>query len=463
MTLIGRDRQLDVVRELLERARDGQGAGVAVLGPLGSGVSSLLDAAEHEAVDSGLGVLRGAGRRSESHISMALLRELAARDQTGSLARALTAAPADDAPTALQMWAEAAGDLAVIVDDAHLADEPSMVALGYLARRCTHVPVAVIVGGHEPIAELDTIELPALRISELTDVVCGALECERVVAKRIAEVADGSPLVALELAQSLTAAQRRGVAALPEFPLTHAPIRHVFDERIRSFEPPTRRALCVAAAEPTGELRVIAAALRTLGDDVDALEIAEEDGIISITNGVLVFDHSIRRNVAYHQLAAPSRRAAHRALAVALDAPHQAERRAAHLAVGVIDPDEEVAADLEAVAVAAERRHDFAEAARWWKRAGELSPAGPSASRRSARAADAARPRTDPIAGLTRAERRVAEVVGSGATNKESAATLYVSVKTVDAHLQSIYRKLGIRSRAELAVLITRLDTEGET
>ena len=53
---------------------------------------------------------------------------------------------------------------------------------------------------------------------------------------------------------------------------------------------------------------------------------------------------------------------------------------------------------------------------------------------------------------LTSAEYRVALAVSNGATNREAAATLFLSVKTVDFHLQNIYRKLGLRSRTELAV-----------
>ena len=51
---------------------------------------------------------------------------------------------------------------------------------------------------------------------------------------------------------------------------------------------------------------------------------------------------------------------------------------------------------------------------------------------------------------LTTAEKRVARLTASGMTNSEVAAALFVSPKTVEFHLAGIYRKLGIRSRAEL-------------
>jgi DNA-binding CsgD family transcriptional regulator len=54
---------------------------------------------------------------------------------------------------------------------------------------------------------------------------------------------------------------------------------------------------------------------------------------------------------------------------------------------------------------------------------------------------------------LTPSERRVAELAASGKTNRDVAAALFISPKTVEANLGRIYRKLGINSRAELGRL----------
>lgn len=59
------------------------------------------------------------------------------------------------------------------------------------------------------------------------------------------------------------------------------------------------------------------------------------------------------------------------------------------------------------------------------------------------------RPRRDRE--LTGAERRVAALVAGGRTNREVAAQLFTTVATVEAHLTRVYRKVGVRSRTELA------------
>jgi len=60
------------------------------------------------------------------------------------------------------------------------------------------------------------------------------------------------------------------------------------------------------------------------------------------------------------------------------------------------------------------------------------------------------RPRHGAPAGLTDAERRIAELTSEGLTNRQVAAAVFVSPRTVEATLARVYRKLGIGSRAEL-------------
>ena len=63
------------------------------------------------------------------------------------------------------------------------------------------------------------------------------------------------------------------------------------------------------------------------------------------------------------------------------------------------------------------------------------------------------RTRADALSGvgaLTASERRVADLATEGHTNKDIAQLLYVTPKTIEVHLSSVYRKLGIRSRREL-------------
>ena len=80
---------------------------------------------------------------------------------------------------------------------------------------------------------------------------------------------------------------------------------------------------------------------------------------------------------------------------------------------------------------------------------GELSAAGVSSvSSRRLRPSLRAQGAQDV---LTPQELRVAEAVALGMSNREVAAALFLSVKTIEMHLGRVFRKLGVRNRAELA------------
>ncbi|MGW2153951.1 BREX system ATP-binding domain-containing protein [Nonomuraea sp. NPDC001699] len=62
---------------------------------------------------------------------------------------------------------------------------------------------------------------------------------------------------------------------------------------------------------------------------------------------------------------------------------------------------------------------------------------------------------------LTAAERRVAELAASGATNRELAQALSIAVRTVEIHLTSIFRKLDVSGRADLEWVLDALRETG--
>ena len=65
-------------------------------------------------------------------------------------------------------------------------------------------------------------------------------------------------------------------------------------------------------------------------------------------------------------------------------------------------------------------------------------------------------PGGDGLGGLCGREREVADLVALGRTNKEIAAELFLSEKTVESHMSRLFGKLGVRSRAEVAEAVGR-------
>ena len=60
------------------------------------------------------------------------------------------------------------------------------------------------------------------------------------------------------------------------------------------------------------------------------------------------------------------------------------------------------------------------------------------------------------MAALTPRESEVANHVTMGASNREIAAVLFLSEKTIESHLGRIYAKLGVHSRSALTAIVVR-------
>ena len=72
------------------------------------------------------------------------------------------------------------------------------------------------------------------------------------------------------------------------------------------------------------------------------------------------------------------------------------------------------------------------------------------------RAAGARLPRTASGVALTAQEQRIAALVAEGLANKEIAARLVLSTKTVEGHLRNVFEKLGVTSRTQVARVVQR-------
>jgi DNA-binding CsgD family transcriptional regulator len=88
----------------------------------------------------------------------------------------------------------------------------------------------------------------------------------------------------------------------------------------------------------------------------------------------------------------------------------------------------------------------------------DASPWAERAARELQATARTSRLRDDPrnVDALTPQERHVVRIVAEGATVREAAARMFLSPKTVEAHLGRAYRKLGVHNRAQLASLLAR-------
>jgi DNA-binding CsgD family transcriptional regulator len=103
------------------------------------------------------------------------------------------------------------------------------------------------------------------------------------------------------------------------------------------------------------------------------------------------------------------------------------------------------------------KRQDHGAARAKLRLADELARRGGNTrwSRRTRSALDSLAP--GGVAVLTKQEARIARLASAGHSNKQIAATLSLTVRTVEFHLSGVYRKLGISGRRELSAVLAAL------
>ncbi len=390
--LIGRDRELLRISDLLDEARRGRSGTLAVVGEPGVGKTALLGEAQQQAADMRL--LTATGIETESELPFAALHELL-RPLLELLpripdaqARALAAALAleDGKPDTLAVCAgtlsllvETAEDMPVLVllDDAQWLDGASADALVFASRRLRLEQVAVLAA-FRPASAAAFEPFPRLELEPLT-----AEDSRRLLRARARPVAAadeasvlgaaaGNPLALLELPAELA-------QDLPAASSSHERLQRAFADRIDALPRGARLGLLLAAAEPDPATVRRAAQLQHLGDPLGPAEAA---GLIRVGDGVLAFRHPVVRSLAYASAPAADRADAHRALAEALPDETDGDRRAWHLAGAADGPDESVAALLEETAERAIARGGHAAAAQALERAARLSPERADRARR---------------------------------------------------------------------------------
>ena len=421
--LRGRRAECEALDRLVASVRAGQSRVLVVRGEAGVGKTALLEYLFERATGCRIG--RAAGVESEMELAFAGLHQLCAPflhclehlpgpqgDALGTAFGLVRGEPPDRllvGLAVLTLLADVAEErpLVCVVDDAQWLDRASGQALAFVARRLVAESVALVFavrdsGEEQDLAGLAEVVVQGLAAGDaralLESVVTGPLD-ERVRDRIVAETR-GNPLALLELPQGLTPAELAGGFGLPDAMPLASRIEQGFLRRLLPLPLETRRLLLAAAAEPVGDAALLWRAADRLGIGTDAAAAGEAAGLIEIGTRVR-FRHPLVRSAACRAAGRRDLQAVHRALAEVTDPDLDPDRRAWHLALAAVAPNEAVAGELERSAARAQERGGVAAAAAFLERATELTP---DPARRGARALSAAQAKFDAAAPETALE-----------------------------------------------------------
>jgi DNA-binding CsgD family transcriptional regulator len=412
--LSGRDEECTRLRAILERARQGLSDVLVLRGEPGVGKTALLD--DLQAKADGFLVMRFDGVESETDLSFAGLYQLLRpyldglnslpAPQRGALELVFGLRGGTVPPDRFLVGVASLGLVAAVraddrpllcvIDDAHCLDQESADVLAFMARRLYADSIALVVATRNPGTPPDQwAGLPHLRLTGLPDTPAAGLLASSagravhpLVSARIVAETGGNPLALIQAAQELTAAQLIGDAPLPEPVPVGRALEQLYLRDVSALPADTQILLLTAAADATGDPALLWRAGDELGFDVRSAAPAEDRELITIRDTIR-FRHPLVRSAIYYGTPLAGRQRVHAALATATGALGESDQRAWHLAAAATNPDETVAADLEAAGHRAQARAGWAAASLLLTRAAALSPDKAARARRLLGAAEA--------------------------------------------------------------------------
>ncbi|MEU2437460.1 LuxR family transcriptional regulator [Streptomyces rubradiris] len=431
--MVGREREQEVLSEFVTAA---EGRALVLRGDTGVGKSALLDHAAALAAGERHRVVRAAGVEAESQLPFAglhqflypLLPHIDRLDDGHREVFDVVFGRGEDSPPSVMTLGIAVLDVLslaasqqpvlLVLDDGQWLDTASIEVCGFVGRRLTGSSVKLLVGLRSDVSSgFDTAALPQLAVTTLSEKASEQLldlrhpGLDPVVRRLVLDEAQGNALALLELPPhvprgGLPTDNREALSGYPGVPLPQR-LQQVYGDRIRALGAAVRTELLRGALDGVGAGTAARHPRGTRYRMLNADE-AAAGGLLDVDplSGDFVFRHPLVRSTVV-QLATPNeRRAAHAALAQVHR--EDVERRATHLAAATVDPDEEVAAALEAAAESVTRRGGAMVAVSWLTRAAELSERPEERSRRLGDAAF--------VAGHAGLLGQARQLVGSGST-----------------------------------------------
>ncbi|MFG3206646.1 AAA family ATPase [Streptomyces sp. NPDC048192] len=408
--LVGRLREIGLLRDFLRQTGVNGGA-LLLSGEAGVGKTALLETTADAARAAGTTVLRVTGTEFEAEVSFAGLNQalfplLPAFSELGDEhAGALRVALGFETGTApdrlmlsnavilLLRKMAARTPLLLVIDDLPWLDRASAAVLSFAARRLIGSRAGLLAAFRTGSAGyFDVSGLPELALRALDDEASAHLLAQRFpglapqVRQRVLGTAQGNPLALLELPHALRESGRGPAEPVPRILPLNQRLQGLFADRVAALPAATRALLLTAALESTGDLTVLQAASGA-GHRLDDLAPAEQEQLVRLETAPhkVVFRHPLIRSAVVAGSTSAERRRVHRTLAEVFR--DDLERRAWHLGEATVEPDEEVAALLQAAARRVRERGDYQAVITLLCRAADLSP-DPHA--RSSRLAEAA-------------------------------------------------------------------------